>query len=264
MSAQDCEAQDGGWGLLGELPGDPMIWVLIFSELAVFGALLCAFAIARGINPTEFASGQALLNPGLAGLNTVVLVTSGWAAARGAAAARARQACTCRRWLVLTIGLGWAFVAVKFVEYAGEIATGAGLETSTFFTLYFLLTGFHLLHVVLGMVILAVVWRGAEVEIQFWLFFAAAGAAVVGYLFHFHEGREFLEQPFPIKVGIVVVCLMFLFNVTMTALKGRKTTVTNILLFGLWGVAICFLFAFYNPANLAVDKMYWWSKASGS
>ncbi len=52
-----------------------------------------------------------------------------------------------------------------------------------------------------------------------------------------------------IKVGIVVVCLMFLFNVTMTALKGRKTTVTNILLFGLWGVAIFFLFAFYNPGQ---------------
>lgn len=95
-------------------------------------------------------------------------------------------------------------------------------------------------------------------RIQFWMFFGAAGVAVVGYLFHYHEGREFLEQPFPIKVGIVVVCLMFLFNVTVTALKGRKTTVTNILLFGLWGVAIFFLFAFYNPANLAVDKMYWW------
>ena len=95
-------------------------------------------------------------------------------------------------------------------------------------------------------------------KIQFWMFFGAAGVAVVGYLFHYHEGREFLEQPFIIKVGIVVVCLMFLFNVTMTALKGRKTTVTNILLFGLWGVAIFFLFAFYTPKNLAVDKMYWW------
>jgi nitric oxide reductase subunit B len=95
-------------------------------------------------------------------------------------------------------------------------------------------------------------------KLQFWLFLVAAAIAVIGYLFHIHEGREFLEQPFPIKVGIVVVCLLFLFNVTMTALKGRKTTVTNILLFGLWGVAIFFLFAFYNPANLALDKMYWW------
>ncbi|MGY6249869.1 cbb3-type cytochrome c oxidase subunit I [Bosea thiooxidans] len=93
---------------------------------------------------------------------------------------------------------------------------------------------------------------------QFWIFFIAAGVTVVGYLFHIHEGREFLEQPFAIKVGIVLVVLMFLFNITMTSLKGRKTTVTNILLFGLWGLAIFFLFAFYNPANLALDKMYWW------
>ncbi|MCY0536283.1 nitric-oxide reductase large subunit, partial [Klebsiella pneumoniae] len=70
--------------------------------------------------------------------------------------------------------------------------------------------------------------------------------------------REFLEQPFIIKVGIVVVCLIFLFNITLTALKGRKTTVTNILLFGLWGLALFFLFAFYNPINLALDKLYWW------
>ncbi|MFG1281702.1 cbb3-type cytochrome c oxidase subunit I [Xanthobacter autotrophicus] len=94
--------------------------------------------------------------------------------------------------------------------------------------------------------------------VQFWLFFVAAAITVVGYLFRIHEGREFLEQPFIIKVGIVIVVLMFLFNITMTSLKGRKTTVTNILLFGLWGLAVFFLFAFYNPANLALDKMYWW------
>ncbi|MBK5962471.1 nitric-oxide reductase large subunit [Rhodoplanes elegans] len=95
-------------------------------------------------------------------------------------------------------------------------------------------------------------------KIQFWMFFVAAGVAVVGYLFKIHEGREFLEQPFVIKVGIVVIVLMFLFNITMTALRGRKTVVTNILLFGLWGLAVFFLFSFYNPKNLAVDKMYWW------
>lgn len=93
---------------------------------------------------------------------------------------------------------------------------------------------------------------------QFWIFLVAAAVAVVGYMFRIHEGREFLEQPFFIKVGIVIVVLMFLFNITMTALKGRKTTIINILLFGLWGLAIFFLFAFYNPMNLALDKMYWW------
>jgi hypothetical protein len=73
------------------------------------------------------------------------------------------------------------------------------------------------------------------------------------------EGREFLEQPKWVKVGIVVAALIFLYNITMTVLKpGKKTAITNILLLGLWGLALLFLFAFYNPDNLALDKMYWW------
>ena len=97
-------------------------------------------------------------------------------------------------------------------------------------------------------------------KLQFFLFYGAAGAAVVGYLFGYTaaEGRSYLEQPLLIKVGIVVVALMFLYNVSMTVLKGRKTVITNILLLGLWGVAVFFLFAFYNPANIVLDKMFWW------
>lgn len=72
------------------------------------------------------------------------------------------------------------------------------------------------------------------------------------------EGREFLEQPLWVKVGIVVSTLIFLYNVTITFLQGRKTAITNVLLIGLWGLAILFLFAFYNPDNLALDKQYWW------
>jgi nitric oxide reductase subunit B len=94
--------------------------------------------------------------------------------------------------------------------------------------------------------------------LQFWLFLIGAAAAVVGYLFHIHEGREFLEQPLWIKLAIVVVALMFLYNVTMTVLKGRKTAITNVLLLGLWGIAIFFLFSLYNPANLILDKVFWW------
>ncbi|HYH19865.1 MAG TPA: cbb3-type cytochrome c oxidase subunit I, partial [Azospirillum sp.] len=94
--------------------------------------------------------------------------------------------------------------------------------------------------------------------IQFGLFMFGALAAVLGYVFRIHEGREFLEQPTWIKAAIVVVALMFLYNITLTVIKGRKTVVTNILLMGLWGIALFFLFAFYNPNNLALDKMYWW------
>ncbi len=60
------------------------------------------------------------------------------------------------------------------------------------------------------------------------------------------------------KLGIIVAALIFLFNISMTVLQGRKTAITNVLLLGLWGVAIFFLFSLYNPANLSVDKMFWW------
>ena len=89
---------------------------------------------------------------------------------------------------------------------------------------------------------------------------------VVTYLFNLFEGnwllgtqgREFLEQPTWVKAGIVVAALIFLYNVTMTVLTGKKTAISNILLLGLWALALLFLFAFYNPANLALDKEYWW------
>ena len=102
--------------------------------------------------------------------------------------------------------------------------------------------------------------------LQLILLMVGASAAVLTYLFNAFEGnvllgkegREFLEQPLWVKLGIVVAALIFLYNVTMTVLKGRKTVITNVLLMGLWGIALFFLFSLYNPSNLTVDKMYWW------
>ena len=102
--------------------------------------------------------------------------------------------------------------------------------------------------------------------LQLAILILGTAGVVVTYLFNLFEGnflfgkegREFLEQPKWVKVGIVVAALIFLFNVSMTVLKGKKTAISNILLMGLWGIALLFLFAFYNPSNLALDKMYWW------
>lgn len=94
--------------------------------------------------------------------------------------------------------------------------------------------------------------------IQLAIFAFAGAAALVGYQFGIHEGREFLEQPFWVKILITVSFLMFLFNTSMTLLKGRKTAINLVLMLGLWLAAVFWLFAFYNPTNLAVDKLYWW------
>lgn len=108
--------------------------------------------------------------------------------------------------------------------------------------------------------------------ILFWVFLGAAGATVLAYLtINYADlakltgndllptmGREFLEQPTIIKIGIVVVVLGFLYNIGMTILKGRKTTINLVLLVGLVGLAVFFLFSFYNPENLVKDKYFWW------
>ncbi|MDN5870149.1 MAG: cbb3-type cytochrome c oxidase subunit I, partial [Nitrococcus sp.] len=60
------------------------------------------------------------------------------------------------------------------------------------------------------------------------------------------------------KIGIVVVALGFLYNVGLTVIRGRKTVVNTVLLTGLVGLAVFFLFAFYNPASLTMDKYFWW------
>ncbi|WP_323019147.1 cbb3-type cytochrome c oxidase subunit I [Pararhodobacter sp.] len=82
--------------------------------------------------------------------------------------------------------------------------------------------------------------------------------AVGSYLVGIHGGREFLEQPLWVKFGILVAALIFLFNITMTALAGRKTAITNVLLMGLWLLSLLWVFAIINPENLGLDKMYWW------
>jgi nitric oxide reductase large subunit len=78
-------------------------------------------------------------------------------------------------------------------------------------------------------------------KLLFWIFLAAGALTILGYLLVPYAtlaemtgndllatmGREFLEQPLPTKVGIVVVALGFLFNISMTVLKGRKTAITT-------------------------------------
>jgi len=94
--------------------------------------------------------------------------------------------------------------------------------------------------------------------IQLGIFVFAGAAALISYQFGIHEGREFLEQPLWIKILLTISFLMFLYNGTRTLMAGRRTAISMVLMAGLWLAAVFWLFAFYNPANLSLDKMYWW------
>lgn len=115
-------------------------------------------------------------------------------------------------------------------------------------------------------------WSPWLAKATFWIFAAAGVATILGYLLVPYAtlaeitynnilptmGREFLEQPTITKIGIVIVVLAFILNIGMTVIKGRKTVITVVLLTGLLGMAVFFLFAFYVPDNLVLDKFFWW------
>ncbi|WP_227751752.1 cytochrome c oxidase subunit 3 [Tabrizicola oligotrophica] len=133
-----------------------MIWVLIISELVVFGAGLLALLATRLTDPAGFAEAQSHLHRVGAAVNTVVLVSSGYLAALAVRLAAARPGLA-RLLLILAAGLGAVFLAVKASEYAALFAQGIGTETHAFFTFSYLLTGFHAAHVLAGMVLLLLV-----------------------------------------------------------------------------------------------------------
>ncbi len=168
-SRLDRSAAEGetGWGPLSALPGNPLMWVLIASELAVFGLALLGYAGARARDPLGFIAAQDTLDRLAGTINTAVLLTSGLFAALANEAARLGRRNLARKLLGAAGTLGIAFLVVKGFEYAREFAAGADIDSSPFFTLYFLVTGFHALHVVLGLIILAnVAWSAEPMAVE--------------------------------------------------------------------------------------------------
>ena len=159
--------------LIDELPGELLMWVLIISELLVFGAGLIAFMGVRLTDPAGFAEAQSHLHRTGAALNTIVLVTSGYLAAQALRWRRDARRNTARLALLGASLLGLVFLVIKGVEYAGKAAQGISYETHPFFLFYYLLTGFHAAHVLAGaFILLLVAWRddprNIEAGAQFW------------------------------------------------------------------------------------------------
>lgn len=142
------------------LSGDVFIWYVIALEMATFCVLFGAFAFTRVRHLELFTASQRQLDLGVGALNTALLLTASWAVARAVQATRAQSRGAALGWL----GAGWAFgagfVGLKLLEYADKAAQGIGLSTNLFFDFYFILTGFHLLHVLAGLLALALTGIG--------------------------------------------------------------------------------------------------------
>ncbi|MGH8439007.1 MAG: cytochrome c oxidase subunit 3 [Pseudomonas sp.] len=144
------------------LPGDLAMWLFILAELSVFALLILAFAVTQALKPQLFAASRQLLDTSTGLAMTLSLLSAGLLAAL--AQQRVRQARPGQAALLLLLALlvACGYLGLKLGEYRHLLSLGLGLEHNTFFTLYWILTGFHFLHVLLGMLILAWLAEGCR------------------------------------------------------------------------------------------------------
>ena len=140
------------------LSGDLGVWLIILLELLTFAILFIAFAFARLGELEVFHAAQRTLDLHLGAVNTVLLITGSWCVASAVRAVRQDASKQGARWLVGALVCGVGFLVLKLTEYADKLALGVDLSDNTFYVFYFMLTGFHFLHVVVGVLVLAYLW----------------------------------------------------------------------------------------------------------
>jgi nitric oxide reductase NorE protein len=136
-------------------PGGLLIWLIIVLEIITFGVVLIVFAHQGSIQEELFRTSRLELNVVIGTLNTLFLLISGFFMASAVRRAQLGDLLALKRNLWLTMAGGLLFVLLKSIEYHDKIEHGLTLSANAFFTFYWLLTGFHLVHVLVGLAILA-------------------------------------------------------------------------------------------------------------
>jgi len=146
------------------------MWLFLATEVLTFGGLFAGFGLMQNRYPQEFVEAHEQLQRLAGALNTVVLLVSSFTMVMGVQAARNNQPKKTARYLWLTVACAGIFMVVKAYEYTHKFEEGllpgifyhhhgdliAGSHGyATFFSFYFMMTGLHGLHVLIGMILLS-------------------------------------------------------------------------------------------------------------
>jgi cytochrome c oxidase subunit 3 len=189
------------------------MWIFLATELMFFGGLFTGYAMYRHWYPDEFAAASARLNLAYGTVNTVVLLTSSLTMALAVHAARAGRRDALTTWLVVTALLGALFLIIKGFEYHGDYADklvpGLAFDDSDwdkpgriklFLLLYYLMTGVHAVHLMIGIgamfVLAALAWRGRYSSTNY------APVEVGGLYWHFVDVIWIFLLPLLYLVGV--------------------------------------------------------------
>jgi cytochrome c oxidase subunit 3 len=145
------------------------MWLFLFTELILFGGLFVIYAVYRFSHPAEFELGSKELDTLVGTVNTMVLLTSSLTVAMSITAIRLGNKKFALILVGITIALAVVFLVNKYFEWSHKFSVGLYPQSPDllnkpqgeilYFGLYFVMTGLHALHVIIGVVVLAVIMR---------------------------------------------------------------------------------------------------------
>lgn len=151
------------------------MWLFLVTEILLFGGLFVVYIVFRGLYPEMFHEASHHLNKIMGAVNTVVLICSSFTMAMAVDRTRQNNSNKANQYLIVTLLFAALFLVIKYFEYSHKIHEGllpAGLftyegiehvKTPLFFSLYFMMTGLHGVHVLVGMGLISwVLWRSNQ------------------------------------------------------------------------------------------------------
>ena len=132
------------------------VWWLLASEIFIFGGLVACFLLFK-LNGSPGFEDAALTSVTAGAINTFVLLTSSLSIVLAHAAIENGDRVKSFRYIWYTIGGGLIFLGIKTYEYTGKIVDGHVITENLFWSFYYTMTGLHALHVIGGMVIMALI-----------------------------------------------------------------------------------------------------------
>jgi nitric oxide reductase NorE protein len=136
------------------LPGEAGIWVFIFGDMTIFSIFFIAFMVYRAQQLELFHESHLKVSQFFGLINTVYMLSSSWFVALAVQAARRQPGKATPGLFLLGMLCGAGFLVNKVFEYGDKIRHGIALNTNDFFMFYYVFTGIHALHVVIGMAVL--------------------------------------------------------------------------------------------------------------
>ena len=136
------------------IPGEAGFWVFIFGDMVIFAVLFATYLYHRSADPALFEQSQRSLNPDYGAFNTIVLLVSSLLVVMAVRAVRRGTGGVAPPLIAGAFVCGLIFSALKVVEWSEKIHAGLTPTKNDFYMYYFVLTGLHWFHLIVGLVVL--------------------------------------------------------------------------------------------------------------